>query len=124
MSEKTVFMYTQNLIVRSDLSMSMGKLCAQIAHAAVSASEEARRVHREWFERWLREGQRKIVLKVSSLNELLTLKREADRLNLPNSLVEDRGLTELPPGTITCLAIGPAPRDLVDRVTGKLRLLE
>lgn len=67
MTKLSLFKYTQNIVVRADLTMSCGKLSAQVAHAAVAASEEARRKHLEWFEAWLREGQRKVVLKVNSL---------------------------------------------------------
>jgi len=118
------FRYTQNIVIRTDIRMSCGKMCAQAAHAAVAACEEARRSRSEWLREWLREGQRKVVLKTNSLDELISLKREADRLNIPNALIEDRGLTELPPGTVTCLAIGPAPRELVDKITGKLKLMD
>jgi len=117
------FEYTQNIIIRTDLQMTKGKLCSQIAHAAVAASDETRKRHPEWWHHWMEEGQRKIILKVNSQDELIALKRQTETLQLPSALVEDRGLTEIPPGTVTCLGIGPAPMPLVNRVTQKLPLL-
>lgn len=117
------FHYKQVIVFRADLKMSKGKIAAQAGHAAVSAAEEARRNHRDWFEAWLEEGQCKVVLKVKNEDELLELEKKAKELGLPNALITDRGLTEIPPGTITCLGIGPAPAEKVDKITGKLPLL-
>jgi peptidyl-tRNA hydrolase, PTH2 family len=42
---------------------------------------------------------------------------------LPVVQVQDSGLTQIPSGTITCVGIGPAPSELVDKVTLGLKLL-
>ena len=113
----------QVIVVRSDLKMGKGKLAAQVAHASLQASEDARRTREEWFDEWKNGGQAKIVLKVGSERELDELLKKAKSLRIPSSLIQDRGLTQLEPGTTTSLAVGPAPDELVDRVTGKLKLL-
>jgi peptidyl-tRNA hydrolase, PTH2 family len=115
--------YKQVIVFRSDLKLSKGKLAAQAGHAAVSAAEEARKRHRDWWESWMFEGQRKIAVKVKDETELSELEEQADDLGLPFALIVDRGLTEIPEGTITCLGIGPAPAEKIDRLTGKLSLL-
>jgi len=117
------FRYKQVTAFRSDLKMSKGKIAAQAGHAAVSAAEEARKHHKEWWKAWLREGQCKIAVKVESEKELLELERQAKELAIPCALIVDRGLTEVPPETITCLGIGPAPAEKVDKMTSVLPLL-
>jgi len=110
------------IILRTDLKMSKGKIAAQAGHAAVSAAEEARKKYPEWLKKWIAEGQCKIAVKTRSVEGLLELEREAKELELPFALISDRGLTELPLGTITCLGIGPAPSNEVDKITGELDL--
>jgi len=122
-NQMSAFKYKQVIVVRSDLEMSKGKIAAQAGHAAVSAAEEARKHHPKWWKAWLSEGQCKIAVKAGSEKELLGLEREANELGLPSALIADRGLTELPHDTVTCLGIGPAPSEKVDRITGKLALL-
>jgi len=116
------FKYKQVIVLRIDLKMSRGKIAAQAGHAAVSAAEEARKRCPGWWKAWMEEGQCKIAVKAESEEELLELERKVKELGLPSALVTDRGLTELPPGTITCLGIGPAPSDRVDKITGELNL--
>lgn len=115
--------FKQVILVRTDLKMGKGKLAAQVAHASLGAALKAMKIHKEWFEKWMEAGQVKVVLRVSGEFELLEFKDKALEANLPTELVIDRGLTQLEPGTTTCLAIGPAPSDLIDRLTGTLKLL-
>jgi PTH2 family peptidyl-tRNA hydrolase len=117
------FEYKQVIVFRGDLKLSKGKIAAQAGHAAVSAAQEANKSHRSWWEAWLFEGQRKIAVKVKDEKELLELEEQAKESGLPNALIVDRGLTEIPPDTVTCLGIGPAPAEMMDRLTGNLPLL-
>jgi len=116
------FKYKQVIILRVDLGMSEGKIAAQAGHAAVSAAEKARKRNPGWWSAWMKEGQCKIAVKAQSKQELLELEKKAKKLKLPSALITDMGLTELPPGTVTCLGIGPAPSNQVDKITGILNL--
>jgi len=116
------FKYKQVIILRSDLKMSHGKAAVQASHAAVSAAEKTRKKHPSWWRAWMEEGQRKIILKVGSEGELLEIEKKAKESNMPAELISDMGLTELEPGTITSLGIGPAPSNLLDKITSRLPL--
>jgi PTH2 family peptidyl-tRNA hydrolase len=123
MMSNAKFKYKQVIAVRTDLGMSRGKMAVQVAHGSLSASENARVSHQEVWRAWYREGQKKVAVKVSSEEELLELRRVAISHRLPHALIRDAGMTELPPGTITVLGIGPAKAEDMDKVTGTLKLL-
>ncbi|NJE84723.1 peptidyl-tRNA hydrolase [Thermococcus sp. CX2] len=118
-----MFRYKQVMVIRKDLKLSKGKLAVQVAHGAVTAAIKAQKEKPEWFKNWFHEGQKKVVVKAENEKELFELKAHAEKLGIPTALIRDAGLTEIPPGTITCLAVGPAPEELVDKVTGHLKLV-
>ncbi|MGZ4933913.1 MAG: peptidyl-tRNA hydrolase Pth2 [Halobacteriota archaeon] len=112
--------YKQCLIIRSDLKLTSGKVAVQLAHAAVAAYEHSDRIVKS---RWYNEGQKKVALKVPTLKELYELKSIAEARGLVTALVVDAGLTEVPPGTVTALGIGPEKEEELDKVTSDLKLL-
>ena len=117
------FQYKMVIAIRTDLKMSKGKIAAQASHAAVICVEEAQRNRQNWLKTWFYEGQKKVVVQVSSKEELELVYQKARSKNLPCSFINDAGMTELPPNTPTAVAIGPAPNENIDRITSNLKLL-
>ncbi len=110
----------QVIVVRTDLKMGKGKMVSQACHASIAAflkaSEEDRKV-------WIEEGMKKIILKVSSEKELISVYKKLKRRKLPVELISDRGLTQLSPGTKTALGCGPVEDEKINKITEKLKLL-
>jgi len=109
----------QVIVVNASVKMGRGKTCAQVAHASLEAFLKAGGKERE---RWRAGGAKKVVVK-APLEELLAIWRRAREMGLPAALVRDAGLTQVEPGTITALAVGPAEEEKVDALTGHLKLL-
>ena len=109
----------QAIAARTDLGMGRGKLAAQVAHASLSAYEDAAESARK---AWKGSGQKKIVLKVSGEQAVFDVASAAERRGVPNAVIRDAGHTQLDPGTVTAVAVGPAEDDEVDAVTGDLSL--
>eukprot|EP00798_Chlamydomonas_sp_ICE-L_P025143 gene25143-10775_t len=70
------------------------------------------------FRQWEHCGQAKIALKVQSDKEMDELAAKADKLGLPTYIVHDAGRTQIPAGSQTVLAIGPAPKSVLDEFAG------
>jgi PTH2 family peptidyl-tRNA hydrolase len=113
----------QVIVCRSDLKIGKGKLCSQVAHASLEAALETLKRNKEKFYRWKKEGAKKVVLKVNSLEELLKIAELAKREGLIVSIIADAGKTQVEPGTIICTAIGPDEDEKIDKITGNLKLL-
>jgi peptidyl-tRNA hydrolase, PTH2 family len=110
----------QVIVVNEALRLPCGKLAAQVAHAAVAVLLAADPDH---VEAWLAAGMPKIVLQVNNEAELLAVYERAKDKQIPAELIRDAGKTVVAAGTITCLGLGPAPREEIDSVTGSLKLL-
>ena len=117
------FEYKLVVAVREDLGLTAGKMAVQVAHAAVACSNAARRDHHKWYSAWMEEGQRKVVVRAMDLTHLNQIESKAKSLELSAEIIQDAGLTEVPPGTVTCVGIGPAPDHMIDKVTGNLKLM-
>lgn len=122
----------QVIVIRRDLKMRQGKAVAQGCHAAIGALTRVDAALLSdptdgWsspMDSWVSDGQAKVCVRVDSEEELMRVHAAAVKAGLPVHLVTDAGRTEfhgVP--TRTCLAIGPAWADEVDRITGELRLL-
>ena len=117
------FEYKMVIVTRSDLKLSPGKLAAQVAHAAVDCALYTKSSNSKWFNKWQREGAKKVVVKVESEKDFYPLKEKAEGLKMVTKIISDAGHTEIPVGTKTVLGIGPAPNNIIDQVTGELSVL-
>ena len=140
----------QVIVVRTDLNMRKGKMCAQVAHASLKIfldridsvytvfddnTGEATGVFRgdlrftpamlEWLN-W-QEGQpgfTKIVVGCDSETELYAIKAKADEAGIINALIKDNGVTEFHGAqTPTCICLGPDEAEKIDLITGGYKLL-
>lgn len=109
----------QAIIIRTDLDMGKGKAAAQVAHAALEAYKNAPYMNKKL---WEASGQKKIVLKIDNLKALTELFIDAKKEKIPISMIKDAGKTQVPEGTITCIALGPADDKIIDRLTKDLKL--
>ncbi|AIZ56160.1 peptidyl-tRNA hydrolase [Candidatus Methanoplasma termitum] len=115
--------YKLVVLVREDLKMTRGKIAAQTGHAVVNCLLSVMKKDSKSFERWTLNNQPIIVLRVNSEKELFEFKAILDAQSINNSVVCDAGRTEVEPGTITCMGIGPAAASVIDKITGELKML-
>jgi peptidyl-tRNA hydrolase, PTH2 family len=116
-------MTKQVIILRKDLNMRKGKMCAQAGHAALDAALTSMHENTAVFNAWLTTGMTKIVVGVDSLDELIQLQTKALSKGLTVALIIDAARTEFKEPTITALAIGPADENAINPITGQLKLL-
>ncbi|KAK8863376.1 peptidyl-trna hydrolase 2 [Apiospora arundinis] len=116
------------LVVRTDLGMTKGKIAAQASHATLACYKTMSRFpagspQAQLLKKWERSGQAKIAVQVKSQQELTDLRTRARSLGLTAEVIQDAGRTQIEAGSYTVLGVGPAPKSVIDQVTGGLKLL-
>jgi PTH2 family peptidyl-tRNA hydrolase len=113
--------YKQVIVVRGDLKLSKGKTAAQVGHAVLECwlRSDDEDIKRSWHD----EGAKKVVLKCKGERELYEINETAKAIGLVTAVIKDAGHTEIAPGTVTCLGIGPDEEKKIDRVTSSLKPL-
>lgn len=131
-------------VVNASLTMGVGKIAAQVAHAALGLHQillQLESKYGDWLIKWQEYGETKIVLRGETTSHLIELEKRAMDCDLPCYLVslrsllsatlthlfaapqvQDAGKTQIAAGSTTVLAIF-GHVDTVDTVTGTLRLL-
>lgn len=126
----------QVIVARLDLKMPPGKLAAQVAHASIAVLlnqgrwveeqhgfQEFRLLPTEAMYQWMTVSFPKAVLEAKDEMEMEILYAEAQRAGLPCSKIIDSGRTVYNgEHNLTCIAIGPAERGEIDKITGHLPL--
>ncbi len=116
----------QVIVLRKDLNMRKGKMVAQGSHASLAAilTEKGTVKKNADVKEWLDGRFTKICVGVDSEEELLEIYNKAKSLKLVCSLIRDAGLTEFKgEPTLTAVGVGPGKPEVVDKVTGNLKLL-
>lgn len=111
------------VLVRMDLDMGKGKIAAQVGHASVDLALRAQKMDKKSFDAWMSNGQKKVVLKVANKDEMIRYMNEARSCGLYTCAITDAGRTQIEPGSMTVVGIGPAPDSEIDKVTGTLKML-
>jgi PTH2 family peptidyl-tRNA hydrolase len=113
------------IVVRTDLGLRRGKESAQAGHAAMAwAKHHTLSELKDWepLKLWALGLEKKIVVGVGSLGELEALVQEAADRKIDCYVIRDAGLTEIPPGTVTCCSFGPDLPERLDPFLGHLKL--
>lgn len=122
----------QVIVLRKDLNMRKGKMIAQGAHASMKFLTTRLKVEGNYAAgsftdkelEWIKGNFKKIVVSVNSEEELLMIHNIASMAGITSALIEDQGLTEFGgKPTLTAIAIGPDTDEILDPLTGHLKLL-
>jgi peptidyl-tRNA hydrolase, PTH2 family len=90
--------------------------------AGIAAAQYMRDHDPITFQLWQEYGEPIIVVRANTQEELEDAEQRARARAVPTFPIRDAGRTEVDPGTLTVMAVGPGPAPRIDQVTGKLKL--
>lgn len=113
----------QVIIVNKELGMRKGKIAAQVAHAAVKCAIYTFCTKPDLYQAWDDAGHKKVCIEAENKEQCEKLFVLAMQKEIVASKIIDQGLTQIPPNSLTCVAIGPDDEAKIDEITGALKLL-
>ena len=107
--------------------MGKGKAAAQCLHATLAlykkiTSSTSASYNPQMVQRWERNGQAKITLQVPDQETMDMLFAQAMSIGVNAAIIHDAGRTQIAAGSATVLGLGPAPKAVLDQITGDLKL--
>lgn len=126
MNENKIVEY---ILVNKELNMGVGKIAGQVAHVQTIIDNKIKNYANleiptldlldaiRWYEQWFSVGpQTKIILGAKEKDLLKAIEMGAVE-------VRDKGLTEIPPNSLTAVGFIPQPKDNLVDFTKKFQLL-
>ncbi len=111
------------IIINNSLGMKKGKMISQACHSAVGLTTYLLETNqRDILKQWKENLETTIVVKCDSEIELLEYYHKSKKIGLESVYMIDAGLTQVPVGSKTTLAILGNSLD-IDKITGHLRLV-
>lgn len=124
--------YVMYILINNELKMQKGKIAAQACHSACNVTRilERQRPKDTRYNKWIKTGEAKIVLK-STYQEMvdlieqyeidLKIKRYSSELWC--AYTRDFGCTQVPKDSLTCIAFCPVLKRLAPKQLRKMKLL-
>lgn len=108
------------VIVNRDLNMSKGKVLSQFGHA-IDAMHDRLAAMPHLVQAWRKNGSAKIALRgaQTDLDNAYALAKAA---GIPYVRIFDAGRTQVKAGSNTVVVIGPATKEKLEPITGRLSL--
>jgi PTH2 family peptidyl-tRNA hydrolase len=103
------------ILVNKELGMGIGKTAGQVAHCQTIIDKHFSQT--EEYKYWIENAQTKIIL--SGTEE--DLKKWIEKGAV---VIKDKGLTEIAPGSLTCVGFPPQKRGNLKSLTANLPLLK